>query len=91
MFQHSAPTQPGNSGGPLVNRQGEVIGIVTAVLKPGEDYNPQNVNFAVPTQIIRQRLNRVNVSWELTENTVKFDTVSLAAGLKKAAANILCF
>ena len=91
MFQHSAPTQPGNSGGPLISRTGEVVGIVTAVLKPGTNYNPQNVNFAVPTRVIQQRLNRVNVSWELTDNKIKFDTVSLAAGLKKAAANILCF
>jgi S1-C subfamily serine protease len=91
MFQHSAPTQPGNSGGPLISRTGEVVGIVTAVLNPGADYNPQNVNFAVPTRVIQERLNRVNVSWELTNNEIKFDTVLLAAGLKKAAANILCF
>lgn len=91
MFQHSAPTQPGNSGGPLISRTGEVVGIVTAVLKPGTNYNPQNVNFAVPTRVIQERLNRVNVTWELTDNEIEFDTVSLAAGLKKAAANILCF
>lgn len=91
MFQHSAPTQPGNSGGPLINRTGEVVGIVTAVLKPVDGYTPQNVNFAVPASVIRERLNRVNVSWEMSNNRVDFDTVSLAAGLKKAAANILCF
>ena len=91
MFQHSAPTQPGNSGGPLINRTGEVVGIVTAVLKPVDGYTPQNVNFAVPASVIRERLNRVNVSWEMSSNRVDFDTVALAAGLRKAAANILCF
>lgn len=91
MFQHSAPTQPGNSGGPLINRSGEVVGIVTAVLLPGEGYNPQNVNFAVPVSVIQQTLNHVNVPWELLNSDVELDTVSLAAGLKKAAVNILCF
>lgn len=52
FLQISVPVQPGNSGGPLVNHRGEVVGIVTATAailpflqKTGS--LPQNVNFAV--------------------------------------------
>lgn len=43
LIQISAPISPGNSGGPLLNTSGEVVGINCA----GIDYG-QNVNFAIP-------------------------------------------
>ncbi len=52
-LQISAPVQPGNSGGPLLDRQGHVIGVVVSKLNAlrvarltGGDV-PQNVNFAI--------------------------------------------
>ena len=43
-FQISAPISPGNSGGPVILRDGSVIGITTMGLKKG-----QNLNFAIAT------------------------------------------
>lgn len=52
-FQISADLNPGNSGGPVVNEQGEAIGIAVAGLNPIFVNNqlvhvPQGINFAIP-------------------------------------------
>jgi len=52
FLQISVPVQPGNSGGPLVNEQGEVIGVVVATADApafirATDSIPQNINWAV--------------------------------------------
>ncbi|MFM7182336.1 MAG: trypsin-like peptidase domain-containing protein [Verrucomicrobiales bacterium] len=48
-FQTDTPINPGNSGGPLVNFQGEVIGINSVVLRgPEADRAAQNIGFAIP-------------------------------------------
>ncbi|MCA3367517.1 MAG: trypsin-like peptidase domain-containing protein [Roseomonas sp.] len=51
-LQISAPVQPGNSGGPLLDMRGQVIGVVVSKLNAGQVARqtgdiPQNVNFAV--------------------------------------------
>lgn len=61
-FQFSAPVQPGNSGGPLLNSQSEVVGVAASTLNPmkvlmrsGGDL-PQNVNFAIKLSFVREFL-----------------------------------
>jgi S1-C subfamily serine protease len=51
LIQIDAAVNPGNSGGPLLNRDGEVIGIVTALVNPtGQDVFI-GIGFAVPINI----------------------------------------
>jgi serine protease Do len=52
FLQTDAPIQPGNSGGPLVNLKGEVIGICTA--RFGQPSGGQTVNFAVPINLAKK-------------------------------------
>lgn len=47
FIQISAPIQPGNSGGPVLDANGAVIGIATSKLNDRDDENFQNINFAV--------------------------------------------
>ena len=49
FIQTDAAISPGNSGGPLVNRYGEVIGITTSFI-----YNAQNIGFALPINIAKE-------------------------------------
>lgn len=48
MIQFDAPANPGNSGGPLLNRNGHVIGIVTGILNPTDESFFIGIGFAVP-------------------------------------------
>jgi serine protease Do len=63
-LQTDAAISPGNSGGPLVNTDGEVVGITTRGIMYGGD-----MGFAVPSETVRQivdqvrRFGRMNWSW----------------------------
>jgi len=48
LIQVDAAVNPGNSGGPLLNRNGQVIGIVVGILNPIEEEFFVGIGFAVP-------------------------------------------
>jgi S1-C subfamily serine protease len=51
VIQTSAPINPGNSGGPLLNYQGQVIGITTAIVS-----DSQGLGFAIPSSTILREI-----------------------------------
>lgn len=64
IYQISVPVQPGNSGGPLLNMNGDVVGVVVSrlsaakMLKMGAD-EPQNVNYAMKISVARPLIKGV--------------------------------
>jgi S1-C subfamily serine protease len=50
LIQFDAAANPGNSGGPLVTMEGEVIGIVTAIYNPNQQRTFVGIGFAVPIE-----------------------------------------
>jgi S1-C subfamily serine protease len=61
LFQVSIPIQPGNSGGPVFNEKGELIGIATSSIDSVQTQqvfgsSPQNVNFAIKSSYIKSLL-----------------------------------
>ena len=69
-IRFDAPVSPGNSGGPVVDLHGDVIGVATAVYKSRIHIEPkdigvsvpQNLNFAIPSNLLRSLLNTHGVS-----------------------------
>src|SRR5262249_31114674 len=57
LLQTTAPISHGSSGGPLLNREGKTIGIITAFLAEG-----QNLNFAVPINYVRGIVDSLTLS-----------------------------
>jgi len=51
VLQITAPISPGSSGGPVFNKDGEVIGIATFLIKEA-----QNLNFAMPVNLVRDKI-----------------------------------
>lgn len=50
LIQFDAAANPGNSGGPLVTMDGQVVGIVTAILNPTQQRTFLGIGFAVPIE-----------------------------------------
>jgi len=65
-IQHSAPISAGNSGGPLINSFGEVIGVNTSVYEQSGNRIGQNLNFAVPVTTIDIDSFRLNLPQPFT-------------------------
>lgn len=65
LIQFDAASNKGNSGGPLVNMEGEIIGIVSAVIE-GE----QNIGFAIPIdRAVRIAQRMIEPEWTHAKNT----------------------
>jgi len=57
FIQTDAAINPGNSGGPLVNVDGQVVGMNTAILSRSGGY--MRIGFAIPVNLIKQAVNQL--------------------------------
>ena len=56
VYQISVPIQPGNSGGPLFDSKGNLVGITSAGLNK-DYYNSENVNYAIKTSYLKNLID----------------------------------
>jgi len=75
FIQTDTPINPGNSGGPLINTQGEVVGINTAVMQMG-----QGLGFSLPVDLAKKLIPELKAHGKVTRSWlgVSVQDISLA-------------
>jgi len=94
-LQISAPVQPGNSGGPLLDRNGNVVGIVVAqldALKIAAAIGdiPQNINFAIKASAAAAFLDAQHVLHAEDAGSLALSTPDIAEYAKELTMRVVC-
>ena len=95
FLQISAPVQPGNSGGPLFDNSGQIVGVVTGKL-PGlriaaaTGNIPENINFAIKTGALRDFLDNSVVPYQTAEPKGELKTPEIAGNARAYTMLISC-
>jgi S1-C subfamily serine protease len=97
VFQITAPTQAGNSGGPVLDSRGTVVGVVVATLDPIKLQKyagvvPQNVNFAIQGKVAREFVRKSvgKVAIDDGAGAPEWRTTSIAIYASQLAFQVLC-
>jgi S1-C subfamily serine protease len=96
ILQISAPIQPGNSGGPALDTDGDVIGIVSSTLNSllvgiaTGGVIPQGVNFAIKTGIVEEFLDANRVHYEKAAAHRELSTPDIADKARKFTVRVDC-
>lgn len=59
-IQTDAAINPGSSGGPLLNKRGEIIGINQAIYNPDNNISNIGIGFAIPINVVKEYLKESN-------------------------------
>ncbi len=94
-LQISAPVQPGNSGGPLIDESGNVVGVVvskidTLKLAAVTDDVAQNVNFAIKATIAMSFLETNGIRYEVGQPGDRLEGPELAETARSYSVAIVC-
>ena len=81
IIQHTAPLNPGNSGGPLLDSTGQVVGINTAIIAMA-----QGIGFAIPAQTARWVVSQL-----LTHGRVRRGYIGIGARQRPLSRRLIRF
>jgi hypothetical protein len=87
-FQISAPIQKGNSGGPVYDKNANLIGIVTSKLLPKADAVPENVNFAIRTRCLLQSCRDLGLDVTAEEGRIQHSPQLLAKRMQELCVEV---
>ena len=79
IFQFSAPVQPGNSGGVIVDYKGNAIGVVSGSLNRNIGPSPQNLNFGTNINLLRRFLDKRGIRYGTGASNLSFEDASAKA------------
>jgi S1-C subfamily serine protease len=94
-LQISAPVQSGNSGGPLADDSGNVIGVITSKLNAVKVFRitgdfPQNVNFALKDVVVKSFLQANGIEYTERNGVLVKSTSDVGEQLRNLVAYIQC-
>jgi serine protease Do len=79
FLQTDASINPGNSGGPLLNLDGEVIGINTAIIARG-----QGIGFAIPSSTIKDIINKLKTDKKIRRGWIGVSVTNVDPNMAQA-------
>ena len=96
FLQFSAPIQPGNSGGPLLDLAGNLVGIVAITMDAAAALEksglvPQNVNFAIKSNIAREFLDAKGIPYEAVTSAARLEPADVAEKGVRATVLVECY
>ena len=90
-MQITTPIQPGNSGGPVLDKGGNVVGVVAAVYnKKDADIPSQNVNFAIKSTTVQSFLDAKDIGYKVNALKGKKETPDIVDEGRKFTVNLYC-
>jgi S1-C subfamily serine protease len=95
QMQISVPIQRGNSGGPVFDQSGNVIGVVVSKLDAlkmaaAAGDLPQNVNFAIRGEVMRLFLENNQVNFPVSRNNTKLENTDIASQGAAVTVRVRC-
>lgn len=96
LFQLNAQVQPGNSGGPIVDDRGQLVGVVVArvndlAVAEATGTLPQNINFGIRGELLSSFLLENGVIAETANSPEKVATKEIAATLAPLVKPVVCY
>lgn len=95
LFQMTAPIQPGNSGGPVFDTKGQLIGVVVSKLNSLNTLKasgelPQNINFAINSSTLKTFLSANQIDFSESESKSSMSTPAISSSARNSTHLIEC-